>query len=176
MNSSPVAGSRVTRATRGASSMKRAGIIRTSLSAAPRANHGVSFGVTGLNLGKTRPDVRAVRALSGQHSRHLGVRFGSVNDHRVIPASLLSLTGHERTFAIDSFGELGDQGLMADQLVEDSGSDCRATCAARPVWPRATWSPSLSSVTSAPAASTTPVPSAMGIRPSTAGCCPVTHA
>jgi hypothetical protein len=84
--------------------------------------------------------------------------------------------GHERTLAIGSFGEFGDQGLMADQLVEDSGSDCRATCAARQVWPRATWSPSLSCVTSVPAASTTPVPSAMGIRLSTAGCCPVTHA
>ena len=34
----------------------------------------------------------------------------------------MSQFGHERTFAIDSFGELGGQGLMAGQLVEDSAA------------------------------------------------------
>lgn len=49
MNSSSTSASRVTQATRGASSMKKAAIIPTSLSAALRANRGASFGVTGPN-------------------------------------------------------------------------------------------------------------------------------
>src|SRR6187402_1198035 len=64
MNSSPVAGSQVTRVTRWALSMKKAGIIPTSLCAALRARRGVNFGVTDPNLGSTRPSLVFFRGLA----------------------------------------------------------------------------------------------------------------